>query len=85
MLEGIRIIDFTNYLPGPYATLRLAELGAEVIKIEPPGGDPARNTGVSQTRETGPVFLAQNRGKKSVVLNLKTEADRNAADRKSVV
>ena len=79
MLEGIRIIDFTNYLPGPYATLRLAELGAEVIKIEPPGGDPARSTGVSQTDAIGPVFLGQNRGKKSVSLNLKSEAGRNAA------
>jgi alpha-methylacyl-CoA racemase len=79
MLEGIRIIDFTNYLPGPYATLRLAEMGAEIIKIEPPTGDPARNTGVSQDGEIGPVFLAQNRGKKSISLDLKTEQGRNTA------
>lgn len=79
MLEGIRIIDFTNYLPGPYATLRLADMGAEIIKIEPPTGDPARSTGVSPNGEVGPVFLAQNRGKKSITLNLKTEQGRNTA------
>jgi alpha-methylacyl-CoA racemase len=79
MLEGIRVIDFTNYLPGPYATLRLADMGAEIIKIEPPTGDPARNTGVSRSGEIGPVFLAQNRGKKSITLNLKTEQGRNTA------
>lgn len=65
MLDGIKIIDFTNYIPGPFATLRLAELGAEVIKIEAPEGDPARNTG------NGYVFNAHNRGKKSIVINLK--------------
>jgi len=79
MLEGIRIIDFTNYLPGPYATLRLADMGAEIIKIEPPTGDPARSTGVSSNGEIGPVFLAQNRGKKSISLDLKTEQGRKAA------
>lgn len=79
MLEGIRVIDFTNYLPGPYATLRLADMGAEIIKIEPPTGDPARSTGVSANGEIGPVFLAQNRGKKSITLNLKTEQGRNVA------
>ena len=57
MLDGIRIIDFTNYLPGPYATMRLAELGAEVIKIEPIKGDLAREFGVKKD-DTGIVFLA---------------------------
>ncbi|WP_040206143.1 CaiB/BaiF CoA transferase family protein [Neobacillus jeddahensis] len=70
MLTGIRIIDFTNYLPGPFATLRLAELGAEIIKVEPPEGDPARNTVLSQ-QGMGLVFLANNRQKKSITLNLK--------------
>ena len=79
MLEGIRVIDFTNYLPGPYATLRLVDLGADIIKIEPPSGDPARNTGVPEGEETGAVFRAQNRGKKSVALNLKAEEDRAIA------
>jgi alpha-methylacyl-CoA racemase len=65
MLDGIKIVDFTNYIPGPFATLRLAELGAEVVKIEAPEGDPARNTG------NGYVFNAHNRNKKSIVINLK--------------
>ncbi|WHY78670.1 CaiB/BaiF CoA-transferase family protein [Neobacillus sp. WH10] len=70
MLKGIKVIDFTNYLPGPYATLRLAEMGAEIIKVESPEGDPARNTGISK-QGTGLVFLANNRQKKSITLNLK--------------
>jgi alpha-methylacyl-CoA racemase len=72
MLQGIKVIDFTNYLPGPYATLRLAELGAEIIKVEPPEGDPARHTGISK-QGTGLVFQANNRQKKSITLNLKDE------------
>jgi alpha-methylacyl-CoA racemase len=73
MLKGIKVIDFTNYLPGPFATLRLAELGADIIKVESPEGDPARNTGVLKD-DTGLVFLANNRQKKSIALNLKEKA-----------
>ncbi|MBT2726729.1 CoA transferase [Bacillus sp. ISL-75] len=72
MLKGIKVIDFTNYLPGPFATLRLAELGAEIIKVEPPEGDPARHTGISK-QGSGLVFLANNRQKKSITLNLKEQ------------
>lgn len=75
MLNGIKIVDFTNYIPGPFATLRLAELGAEIVKVEAPGGDPARNTG------QGYVFNAHNRGKKSIVIDLKqTEGKMLALD-----
>jgi alpha-methylacyl-CoA racemase len=70
MLTGIRIIDFSAYLPGPYATLRLATLGAEVIKIEPLSGDPARNMG-AQKDGNGLLFLANNRNKKSIAINIK--------------
>ena len=73
MLNGIKIIDFTNYIPGPFATLRLSELGAEVIKVEAPEGDPARNTG------KGYVYDAHNRGKKSIVINLKHEEGKRIA------
>ncbi|MFJ5714269.1 CaiB/BaiF CoA transferase family protein [Neobacillus sp. NPDC093127] len=73
MLKGVKVIDFTNYLPGPFATLRLAELGAEIIKVEPPEGDPARYTGISK-QGSGLVFLANNRQKKSITLNLKEES-----------
>ena len=58
-LAGVRVLDFTQNLPGPYATLILRSLGAEVIKIEPPKGDPARHL--------GPFFAMLNRGKQSVV------------------
>jgi alpha-methylacyl-CoA racemase len=73
MLNGIKIIDFTNYIPGPFATMRLADLGAEILKVEAPEGDPARNTG------EGYVFTAHNRGKKSIVLNLKHDEGRKIA------
>ena len=70
VLEGIRVLDCTQAMAGPYASLQLRNLGAEVIKIEPPRGD--------STRHWGPFvgghsmsFLAVNCGKKSVVLNLK--------------
>ncbi|MCA1319129.1 CoA transferase [Bacillus tianshenii] len=72
MLEGIRVIDFTNYLPGPFASQRLAELGAEIIKIESVQGDPARHTGLKRDG-TGIVYLANNRGKKSISVDLKKE------------
>jgi alpha-methylacyl-CoA racemase len=78
MLEGIRILDFTFYLPGPFATGRLARMGAEVVKVEPPGGDPARHAG-EQKDGTGLLFLANNRGKKSIAIDLKTEAGQRLA------
>lgn len=65
-LTGIRVLDVTYYLPGPYAGMRLAEMGAEVIKIEPPAGDPARYM------SGGYVHEANNKGKTIVHLDLKT-------------
>ncbi|MFN2120327.1 MAG: CaiB/BaiF CoA transferase family protein [Anaerolineales bacterium] len=76
-LEGIRVLDLTNVLAGPFATLHLALLGAEVIKIEnPEGGDLARKLGnvpEYNQRLLGTSFLAQNANKKSLTLNLKAE------------
>jgi len=75
LLEGIRVIDLTMVLSGPFATLHLALLGAEVIKIEPPNeGDLARKLGnVPRLNDDlmGTSFLAQNSNKKSLTLNLK--------------
>ncbi len=75
MLEGIRVLDLTNVLAGPFATLHLALLGAEVIKIEnPKGGDLARKLGILpelNDQMMGTSFLAQNANKKSVTLNTK--------------
>ncbi len=69
-LAGLRVVDLSVYLPGPYLTLALADHGAEVIKIEPPGGDPTRRIGISDGPSTV-YFRNLNRGKKSVVLDLK--------------
>ncbi len=70
-LQGIRVLDFTQLLPGPFATKRLAEMGAEVMKVEPPGGDPARWLG--RTKEsTGIVYLANNDHKHTITIDLKT-------------
>ena len=81
LLEGIQVIDLTMVLSGPFATLHLALLGAEVIKIEPPdSGDLARSLGnVPKLNKQlmGTSFLAQNANKKSITLNLKhTEAQK---------
>jgi len=77
-LEGLRVIDLSLFLPGPYLTLALAEHGAEVIKVEPPGeGDPTRHLGLTDGPSTV-YFRTMNRGKKSVVLDLKQPADREA-------
>lgn len=77
LLEKIRVLDLTNVLSGPFATMHLALLGAEVIKIEnPDGGDLARklgNVNPLNKQLMGTSFLAQNANKKSLTLNLKTE------------
>lgn len=74
-LDGIRVLDLTNVLAGPFACHQLVHMGAEVIKVEAPGrGDLARQLGADpdlNTRNMGVSFLAQNAGKKSVTVNLK--------------
>lgn len=79
-LKGIRVLDLTNVLAGPFCCHQLAHLGAEVIKVEmPKGGDLARQLGADpelSAKGMGVSFLAQNAGKKSVTANLKTEKGR---------
>jgi len=77
MLEGLRVIDMTSVVFGPYCTQILADFGAEVIKVEAPGGDVFRYGAPSaHSKAMGPGYIALNRGKQSLVLDLKQEADR---------
>lgn len=80
-LAGIRIIDITSYVFGPVATQMLGDMGADVIKIEPPQGDYTRYVGRGGERLMGSFFLNLNRNKRSVVLDLKQEEDRGTLRR----
>lgn len=77
-LEGVRVLDLSTVFMGPYATLLLAGMGADVVKVEPLAGDIARHVGVGRSAGMGPVFLNANAGKRSVVLDLKSESGREA-------
>ena len=70
-LAGVRILDLTSVVMGPFATQILAQLGAEVIKVETPEGDNMRHVGPMKNDAMGHIFLHANAGKKSIVLNLK--------------
>ena len=79
-LDGVRVVDLTAMLAGPYATMLLADLGADVVKVEPPHGDGTRYVGPFRDEDgaegLGGYFQSVNRGKRSIVLDLKTDADR---------
>lgn len=78
-LAGVRVVDLSENLAGPYCGQILADLGAEVVKVERPGGgDPARAWGPSAWGRDAPLFLAANRGKRSVCLDLKSDEGRRA-------
>src|SRR5262249_36300174 len=72
-LEGLRVIDLTAVLLGRFATQHLADMGADVIKVEPPEGDLLRASGGAMGRDKrmGPIYMAANRNKRSVCLDLK--------------
>jgi crotonobetainyl-CoA:carnitine CoA-transferase CaiB-like acyl-CoA transferase len=77
-LEGIRVIDLTSVLSGPLCTMMLGDAGADVIKVEAPSGDQARTWGPPFWGDQGTEFLAVNRNKRSIVLDLKTPEGRDA-------
>lgn len=72
-LSGVKVLDLTRIISGPFCTVILADFGAEVIKIESHGGDPTRVTGIYNKGHENPYFVNFNRNKKAMVLNLKTE------------
>ena len=74
-LTGIIVLDMTNVLSGPFATQILADMGAEVIKVEKPDGDDSRSFGPFVNGKSS-YFISLNRGKKSIVLDLKSEKEK---------
>jgi crotonobetainyl-CoA:carnitine CoA-transferase CaiB-like acyl-CoA transferase len=78
-LAGARVVDLTQFVLGPYATQVLGDLGADVIKVEEPGGDRQRHSGKApNSRTMGPLYVALNRNKRSLALDLKGEPGRRA-------
>lgn len=75
-LKGVVVVDLTRVLAGPFCTMMLAELGARVIKVEPPGGDDSRQFGPFIDGQSG-YFASLNRGKESIALDLKSAAGRD--------
>ncbi|PJT46428.1 formyl-CoA transferase [Streptomyces albidoflavus] len=81
-LAGIRVVDLSKILAGPYLTMSLADLGAEVVKVEhPDGGDPTRRWGPPFQGDDATYYLAANRNKRSLTLDLTTERGEEAAHR----
>ena len=77
-LQGVKVIDMTSVLMGPYATQTLGDYGADVIKVESPEGDITRQIGPARHSDMGPIFLNANRSKRSISLDLKKPAGRDA-------
>src|SRR5437667_7127832 len=75
-LDGLRVLDVTQVMAGPYCAMMLADLGAAVVKVEPPAGDSTRQM-PGAVGSDSPSFNAVNRGKRSLVINLKTREGRD--------
>jgi len=76
-LDGIRVLEVAQVMAGPFCAMQLCDMGADVIKVEPPGGDPTRHMGARRGLDSA-GFAALNRGKRAIVLDLKTGAGRQA-------
>ena len=76
-LEGIRVLELGQVMAGPFCALQLCDMGADVIKVEPPGGDPTRQMGARAGTDST-CFAAMNRGKRGIVLDLKSASGRGA-------
>ena len=77
-LDGIRIVDLSTVVLGPWASQMLGDMGADVIKVETPAGDLTRNIGPGRNPDMGSLFMATNRNKRSLVLDLNTQEGRTA-------
>ncbi|TMS58264.1 CoA transferase [Imbroritus primus] len=77
-LSGIKIVDLTSVVMGPYATQIFGDMGADVIKVESPEGDIMRHMGVGRSKAMGPIHLSVNRNKRSLMLDLRLPAAREA-------
>src|SRR4029077_19422197 len=76
-LDGVRVLDLTEFIFGPYATQTLGDLGADVIKVENPGGDRQRHGSKhAKSEDMSALFMSMNRNKRSVVLDLKADDGR---------
>src|SRR6478736_2501135 len=77
-LAGVRVLDFTAVVSGPFATMFLADQGADVLKIEPIAGDTVRRSGgtVDKAGEFSALFISSNRGKRSLSIDMKSDAGR---------
>lgn len=81
-LDGVKVVDLTRHMAGPYATQMLSDFGADVIKVESvPHGDPSRRTGTAFTGDESGLFLIWNRGKRSLAIDIRTPAGREAVKR----
>ena len=78
-LEGVKVLDAASMMAGPYAATLLGDMGADVIKLEPPNGDETRRIGPRRGTDSG-VFVGVNRNKRSVVADLRTPAGREILD-----
>src|ERR1700761_1015694 len=78
-LKGVRVVDLTAVVSGPFATMFLADQGADVIKIEPISGDSARRSraAIDKAGEFSAMFISSNRGKRSLSIDVKSEAGRD--------
>lgn len=77
-LAGVRVVDLTGMVMGPYCTQIMADMGADVIKVEPPEGDGTRYISVGPAHGMGGVFVNVNRGKRSIVLDLRSDEGKSA-------